>query len=209
MKLILALSFLVTIAQAQLLSVGVLGGVPVTDSAYRHDESKPYIVGPTVEIRLPAGFALEADALYQRLGNSSPLLSTITGALLTPGLTPTSGFAFTTRQRGNSWQFPLLGKYYFRSGSHLQPFVAGGPSFRTIGAEVQGVSILTYVNGTTLTPIQSKLRTDLGVGAVAAAGFRYKIGHLALLPEFRYTRWGSDDRIGKKNSAGVYLGLSF
>ncbi len=211
MKLILACSFLLTaVAQAQLLSVGVLGGVPVTDSSYNHDESKRYLVGPTVEIRLPASFALEADALYQRLGSSSPLLVPVTAGPIAPGATPTGGFALSTRQRGNSWQFPLLAKYYFHSTAHFQPFVAGGTSFRTIDVDTQGFNVLTYaLGGPTITSIESKFRTNLGVGAVAAAGFRYKIGRLALLPQFRYTRWGSDDRIGRKNAAGVYLGLSF
>src|SRR4051794_27101617 len=66
-------------ASAQLLSVGALGGVPVSDSKDKN-ESPPYVVGGSVEVRLPAGFALEADALYRRLGTSSSFfLSPSTG----------------------------------------------------------------------------------------------------------------------------------
>jgi hypothetical protein len=32
------------------------------------DESRPYTIGPSVEFRLPVGFAVEIDALYRRLG---------------------------------------------------------------------------------------------------------------------------------------------
>ncbi len=34
-------------------------------------ESRPYAIGPTVEVRLPAGFAIEASALYRRLGQTT------------------------------------------------------------------------------------------------------------------------------------------
>ena len=211
MKIILSLSFiLITSAHAQLFSFGVKGGVPLLDSSYNHDESKRYIVGPSIELALPAGFAIEADALYQRLGNSSALLVPITVAAPAPGATIVAGFPLTTRQRSNAWEFPLLGKYYFHSRYGLQPFVSSGFSFRTISVAAQGINILTYtLSGPQTASFKSDYRTDLGIGAVAAAGLRFKVGHFSLLPEFRYTRWGSNDRVARKNSAGVYLGLSF
>ena len=55
---------------AQPVSVGVKVGVPFTDPIGRNGESRPYTIGPTVEVRLPAGFAVEASALYRRLGQT-------------------------------------------------------------------------------------------------------------------------------------------
>ena len=183
---------------------------PLLDSSYNHDESKRYTVGPSIELALPAGFAIEADALYQRLGSSSTLQVAIPVTAPAPGDTVVGGFPLTNRQRSNAWEFPLLGKYYFHSRSGLQPFVSSGFSFRTIAVAAQGMYLATYaLGGAKSTSFTSDYRTDLGIGAVAAAGLRYKVGHFSLLPEFRYIRWGSTDRVARKNSAGIYLGLSF
>lgn len=71
------LLFLVPIAGAQGLlgdriQVGALGGVSLTDPlrAFGRNESKAYLVGPSVELRVHGGFAIEVDALYRRLGSS-------------------------------------------------------------------------------------------------------------------------------------------
>jgi hypothetical protein len=49
----------------------------------------------------------------------------------------------------------------------------------------------------------------LGVGAVFAAGVRFRAGRFSLLPEARYTRWGGSDNQLRKNEAGLILGVSF
>jgi hypothetical protein len=64
---------LISFASAQLVCVGALGGVRPTDVFSYDDESKPYAVGGSVEIRLPAQFAIEAGALYERIGQTSSL----------------------------------------------------------------------------------------------------------------------------------------
>src|SRR2546425_186229 len=56
------------------LAVGFKGGLPLTD--FLHAASNPgatfqsgstrFIVGPTIEVHLPAGFGVELDALYRR-----------------------------------------------------------------------------------------------------------------------------------------------
>jgi len=61
-------------AGAQLVSVGVKGGVLITNPARYNDESQRYIVGPSVEFRLPFRFAAEIDALYTRTGTSTRFL---------------------------------------------------------------------------------------------------------------------------------------
>jgi hypothetical protein len=189
-------------ASAQLFSVGALGGVPVSDTK-GNDESRPYVVGGSAELRLPAGFALEADALYRRLGNSSSFFLSSS-----PG---TSGY-YLNRERGNSWEFPLLGKYYFRRTSAWQPFVGTGFSFRTISRhDANNISILSGTSVATLLPVpaRSDYREPLNVGAPIVAGVRFHAGRLALLPQVRYTRWGGDSTLVKKNEVNFLLGVSF
>ncbi len=76
MRLIL-FCFLVPIAGAQGLlgdrvQVGAIGGVSLSDPlrAFGRNESKPFLVGPSVELRVHGGFVIEVDALYRRLGSS-------------------------------------------------------------------------------------------------------------------------------------------
>ena len=66
-------------AWAEILSIGVKGGVPLTDafntarsgSLSYFSETKRYTVGPTVELHLPLRFSIELDALYTRLNYGS------------------------------------------------------------------------------------------------------------------------------------------
>ena len=99
---------------AQSFTFGVKGGAFITDPAEQFDQSRPYVVGPSIELALPARFAVEADALYSRFG-SSLFSATSSGS----------------RIRGNSWEFPILGKYYFAGrSSAIQPFASAGMAFR-------------------------------------------------------------------------------
>jgi len=208
----LALVFLFVLSAAsQSISVGVLGGVPLIDQTntngnpFNYDESRPYIVGPSVEARLPAGFVLEADALYQRVGNSFSyeLLSAIgTGFLETTSL--------SQRTRANVWEFPLLGKYYFRRDSAWQPFVGTGFAFRTTGIGEAGAQTILNTNGVSSTfPFTDNFRSDLEVGATVAAGIRYRMGRVALQPQVRYTRWGGSNSVLRRDEAAFFLGISF
>ena len=196
------------VASAQLVSVGAKGGVPFLDAAQRNDESRPYLVGPSIEFRLPAGFALEVDALYQRIGNSA--FFSFSESVISAPLQTVS--VFHDRLRGNSWEFPVLGKYYFRSrNANWQPYIATGWSLRTIGLHEAISGIIVGSDGTAHpNNFHVDSRSDLGVGAVVAAGLRYRVGRLALLPEVRYTRWGSSSSFSiRKNEAAFLLGISF
>src|SRR5690242_19911852 len=57
---------------AQTLQVGALGGVIATSpNAFRDGESKRYVIGPSVELRLfGTKLGIELDALYRRVGDS-------------------------------------------------------------------------------------------------------------------------------------------
>jgi hypothetical protein len=187
---------------AQPISIGAVVGVPFLDPMGSNGESRPFAVGPTVEVRLPAGFAIEGSAIYRRLGETTAF-NYITSA--------DSGGSIVTRSRGNSWEFPVIGKYYF-SGEHakLQPFLGTGWSLRTVGWHYEGTAtVLSGPNLVNVSPFQAGSRSDLGVGATAVAGLRFRIGRMSVLPEIRYTRWGAQSTISQKNDVGFFLELRF
>jgi hypothetical protein len=116
-----------------LLSFGIKGGVPVTDAFSDHtstavdvithsfSSSKNYVVGPMIELRLPLGLSVEADALYRPLD-----LTTDTRVVPQPPIHFSSDLS--------SWEFPILGKYRFLHVPVLSPYVEAGPIFRAVGA---------------------------------------------------------------------------
>jgi hypothetical protein len=103
---------------AQHLSVGVRGGVPITDafsaatgSSALTDASQHMTIGPTLELRLPFGLGASVDALYRRIGYDVNAPNVAGG------------------QNGNSWQIPIMAKYTI-PGLVVRPFVGGGVSFQ-------------------------------------------------------------------------------
>src|SRR3954451_17201562 len=114
---------------AQPLGFGIKGGVPLTDlfstqnnlaGTVLNTETERYIIGPMVELRLPAGFSIEADALYSRANFSSALTA--------------AGSFSTSVVDTNSWEFPVVLKKKF-GGAHAvavsaRPYVEAGASFR-------------------------------------------------------------------------------
>jgi len=191
-------------ATAQTVSFGFEAGVPVTSRTYSPDESRPYVIGPSIEFRLPARFALEAEALYERVGTSAQFNSLSGGPGMVSG--PGTGTSLSYRQRDNVWQFPLLGKYYFKpQSSRWQPYIETGWAFRTATIHTAGMETPAG-----LAPFSFKgdSRAPLGIGVEAGAGVRFHVGRLAFSPEARYTRWASQDNF-KKNEVGILLGVHF
>lgn len=131
-KISLALLFLSVGAFAQLpIGVGVKAGVPITDgfsktqltpSAFASPNSKNYIVGPMVELRLPFHLAVEADALYRPLN-----------------VAVTNGQTTISSSNYNSWEFPVLAKYRF-GFPIVHPYIEAGPSFRTMANSISNIS---------------------------------------------------------------------
>jgi hypothetical protein len=191
-------------AQFSIVSLGVKGGVALNDANSRNDEGKRYVVGPSVEFRLPFHFAAEVDALYMRTGSS---FSYIFNNPIDGSVSYTWG-----RTRGNQWDFPVLGKYYFgERQKKVQPFLGTGYAFRKNWQHND--TNASIVSGTPLTlqnysaSIDSSTR--LQIGATFAAGVRVRVGRIAILPELRYTRWGSDDFATRRNEGRFLLGISF
>lgn len=138
-----------------------------------------YIVGPTVELRLPFGFGVEFDALYRhfRYNSAASLVDAVS----------------TLSTSGGDWEFPLLLKKRFASGP-LRPFLDAGVNFDKITGVSQTISTLVFPNRntTTTTNNPAELRKDFSTGFTIGAGLEIRALLLRLTPEIRYTRWGSE-----------------
>jgi hypothetical protein len=126
-----------------LFSFGIKGGVPLTDPLTEGtfsnfagvDEvtqvfsaSKNYVIGPMVELNLPFGLSVEADALYRPLN-----LTTLTELL------PQSSESRLSTDV-SSMEFPILAKYHFLHLPVVKPYVGAGPIFRYVGSQVPYLS---------------------------------------------------------------------
>jgi opacity protein-like surface antigen len=186
---------------AQPIGIGLKGGIPLNgtfgDVGNFTSDTKRYIVGPMVELRLPAGFAIEGDALYTRVNLSGPLSA--------------AGSIFGSVLNTNSWEFPVLVKKKFGGANAIaasaRPYVGAGASFR-------------YLSGLGSIPsfITSGRDVDKNnTGFVVGAGVEIRALVLHISPEFRFTRWGTDNfasglaNIWKTNqNQGQFLiGISF
>jgi opacity protein-like surface antigen len=184
------LALLIALAPALLsagerVSIGVKGGVPITDavdaakgatSAY-FTGTKRYLVGPTVEFHLPARFSIEVDALYKRIGYQYDA----------------SGPFVYSKTVANSWEFPLLGKFEILPGP-VRPFVDLGVSVRHLSGIKQ---IRQTISGASFNRVELNNAVEFNkrndVGLTGGFGVAFKMGPVRISPEFRYTRWGGEN----------------
>lgn len=187
------------------LSLGVKAGVPLTDffSTVQspnfgfNSNTKRYIVGPTVELHLPAGFSLELDALYRRFNyeSSGSILDVITN----------------NRTTGNAWEFPLLLKYKMGVGM-VRPFVDAGVAFDTLSGLTETVASRV---GITSSSNPAGLKNSTTEGFVIGGGVDIHAILLHITPEIRYTRWGSqhfqvnNSLSSNQNQAEFLVGFTF
>ena len=184
---LVALSFFFTQhLSAQSLSFGVKAGVPATDaiegSFGSHAEAPRYTVGPMVELGLPFSFGVEVNALYRRTGYSTS--DTVFGV------------TNLTRVRANTWEFPILLKYYLPGVPLLRPYVSGGyVGRRLFSASGQSHAFGrdsisgTVIDQTFKLDTRFLVRENPTHGVAIAAGLRLRLRPLKLAPEVRYTRW--------------------
>jgi len=121
-KLLRPVLFFSSFAAAQPFGVGVKLGSTLTDALSSLPSapianSAHFIVGPYLEFRLPFGFAVEADALYER------------------------GLYNAVVTDGSTWQFPVVAKYRFGERA-IRPYLEGGPSF----SRIADIAELPFVN---------------------------------------------------------------
>lgn len=198
MKLVLLFLVGTTGVFAQL-SYGVRGGLPLTNffqAVSNPDETfsstaTQFIIGPTVELRLPAGFGVEVDALFRHFQYNA---------------TANIADELVQNRASNAWEFPLLVKYRL-PGLFVRPYLDGGVAFD----HWSGVKQLV------VTPSDSSSsNSGSNAGFVVGAGIELHLPLVRLLPEIRYTRWGAasvTDLGGalqsKQNQAEFLVGLTF
>jgi hypothetical protein len=151
-----------------------------------------FAVGPTLGVKLPMGFSVEGDALYNRrslglgLGNLGNVI---------PGLN------FNT----DWWEFPVMAKFAPMPGP-ISPVVGGGITVQHIN---NFGSVPSYLfSGST----QSN-----NVGFIGAAGVKFTAGGMTVTPEFRFTRWNDQNLAqsalnlitGGRNQAQFLVGITF
>ena len=125
--LLISVAFLPSLGFSQrLLSFGVKGGVPLTDAS-SGAVSKNYVIGAMVDLKLPLGFAIEADALYRPLN--------LTTAAYGFGSSVARSFGDIS-----SGEFPILAKYHFLHTPIVKPYAEAGPIFRHVGSEASYLS---------------------------------------------------------------------
>ena len=169
----------VAAAVAQPIGLGIKGGLPLNEmfdeqSSNVSTETKMYIVGPMLEVRLPAGLAIEVDALYSR-ANFSSTLSGVGSIVTAP---------FNT----NAWEFPILLKKKFGGANavaaSVRPYVGAGASFRRLSGLTNIGSFVTGNQG-------GEVDKD-NTGFVVAGGVEIRALFLKIAPEVRFTYWGTE-----------------
>jgi hypothetical protein len=164
----------VNVLLAQAVEVGVEGGIRTTDdfSDSLSSESKRYMVGPTMDVRLPKRFSVEVDALYQRFGFTGQYSYGI-------------GNYGMVRERTNSWEFPVILKYRLPIRP-MHPFVGIGYAPRILN----WAGISSGARG--YTPYYNERDSGnypVTHGIVISGGVSLGAGHFRFTPEVRYTYW--------------------
>lgn len=181
-----------------LFSAGFKLGAPVKDppgrsSLFSRYQQGRWTGGPSVELRLARGFAIEFDALY-RTEQTSVFYPLRFGQDANPYLTAGSS-------RTNSWDFPLLLKYRFQVGT-LRPFVSAGYQWSRQSVFSQSVSQCSGPRGSCLPAGYAGIEPPGGgsfryvttrSGPAAGAGIEFKTRYVTISPEVRYS--ASGDRI--------------
>ncbi len=206
------LLLLMASASAQPISVGIKGGVPLTDafetlrgnSSSYATNTKRYIIGPAIQLNLPARISIEGAALYKRIGFQYEQFAPASPA--------------SAKVVANAWEFPVTLKYAFLPGP-IRPYVETGASFRHISGIRQVRNALNTTGNLVNTSFDSapefNKKTDIGL--VFGGGLEFKVTRVRLSPGIRYTRWGSEnfrDPINallrtNRNQADFLLGFMF
>ncbi len=187
-------------AIAQDFSFGVKGGVPfndavkVTDRARYFSDKAPWVFGPAFELRLLAGFGVEADLFYRRLEYST---------------TNPAGATATSRTTGQVWELPVLARFH-GPGALFRPTLAAGLSYRRMARF--DVRTLTGSGGSDPPELTGRNGAGATVGAGVEAGGRL----VRVSAEVRYTRWGTSSirsaasgLATQLNQADFLLGIMF
>jgi hypothetical protein len=194
------------LAQTPVFTFGVTGGVPAQTPLSQTDSRMPFVVGPTVDIRLLPRITVETGFLFDRLGRQS-----FTGTYLYPENSVTTTYG---NQSGHGIEVPVLAKVHlFPEHRAWRPFLTLGPTVRRTSFDSHYSS--TIFSGTSLTSVSIQPGFDFGrsdwhLDPVLGAGIDFKAGRFHLDPQLRYSYWGSGTTLPvRKNQVDILLGLRF
>jgi|SRR5688572_6600060 len=207
---------------AELISIGLKSGVPITENfsagesgfhagfSVYGSKTRRYTFGPTVTMRLPHRLGLEVDGLYRRLNYDSFRYSITT---VSDGGT-THSWSTTA---GNRFEVPILLRWTTTS----RVYIVAGPTLSIHSGFTQRTHrIANFVRAgysdtfqTSSKPIELLHRVDAG----AAVGVGYDAGSkwLHLKPELRYSLWISRGFLSTpyfspaRNELAFLLGFEF
>ncbi len=167
------------LAVAQPVAIGIEGGLQTTGdvSGTLTPESKRYIVGPKLEIRLPLHLSFEFDALYRDVGFT--------------GYAEGADASSITRECDTSWEFPMILKYHFRGVLRLHPFVGIGYAPRIVYGSYATSGSYQNVETGAYTYFSGKTNISYPVtqGLVVSGGVEFGAHHVLISPELRYVHW--------------------
>lgn len=187
MRHFLAIMFWTSCASAQIV-VGVKGGLPFNDAMKLRSQistrtvdtsTSPWVVGPMLELRLPAGLSVEFDALWKRYKQNV-------------------GSESISDQ---SWEFPLLGKYRL-PGLGIRPYFEAGISHQRLGSVLTSLRAITRLDAAEVT-------SELRRGGVFGAGLEAGAGRTRFSVGGRYSRWQQTTLIPSANFIDVLVGVTF
>lgn len=185
MRLLLVLALGPVLAYSQPFTLGVKLGAPLTDflstiqtpTINYHSGTNRYLVGPTVELRLPFGLGVEVDGLYRHYNFQGE------GSISPPGS------SLQTRGSTSAWEFPLLAKYRLPARI-VRPFADAGVAWDTLQGFRQTVTVISPV------PIRPPANLNqpthnTTTGVVVGGGLDVHAPYVHVSPEIRYTHWGN------------------
>ena len=173
--------------------------------------SSRLILGPSLEVTVPKGFAFEFDALIKRMNNHTQLIFSNDRGLL--GI-QTNTFDTTAR----AWEFPVVLKKYFDTSPGVRVFPEAGMSFRRISGRTNfqttfsncDLPVACQPSSGTVNPSTNSWTG----GPVIGAGIDLHKGLVHVRPELRYTLWVgqafSSPSYGTSNSRAldILVGIS-
>ena len=191
-------------APAQIISVGIEGGVPANPALTEAGNDNPslntgkWTAGPSIEFHLFRGLSFDSGFLFRRYSSNtnSIAFSTGSGTLLVYYHSSVANF-----------DFPFLLRYHFGSGSR-RPFVEGGfvwthQTFDTYLAETC-VSAVPCQPASFGQPNNSPANRH---GGAAGVGEEFKYHRMRISPEIRFTYYPDFGQSPKQ--LAVLLGISF
>ena len=196
------------IIAGQPIGLGAKGGLRLTDDlggTFGTSESKRYIVGPMVSAKLPLAFRLEFDALYRRVGFRSFLYDD-------------AGGSFAERDRGNSWEFPMIVRRTLWHGIYAG--IGYAPRIIHGSTHVDRLAV-TSLNPPVFSYSEYIMPRPWGTthGIVAEGGIEKRAGWLRIAPEIRCIRWNQPAlnvqqphglfMVSTQNQVDLLLGISF